>query len=92
MENSIVTGEEKKKTRGQKRRERRKQLKEKLKQTQSDDTITVELEEMTAQEVVSTDAETSDEVFEEDLVFDENNPTMRLSVRSRRLVLRMRGW
>ena len=42
---------------------------------------------MTAQEDVSTDAETCEEVFDEDLDFDESNPVRRLRVRSRRLIL-----
>ena len=66
MENPIVSSVENKKSQGQKRRERRKRLKEKVKQAQSDDTVTVEVQEVTAQEVVSTEAETNDEVFEED--------------------------
>ena len=92
IENPIVAGVENKKTQGQKRRERRKRLKEKVKQAQSDDTVTVEVQEVTAQEVVSTEAETSDEVFEEDLEVGENNPTRRLRVRSRRLVLSIGAW
>ena len=87
MENPIVAGVENKKSQGQKRRERRKRLKKKVKQAQSDDTVTVEVQEVTAQEVVSTEAETSDEVFEEDLELCENNPTRRLRVRSIRLLL-----
>ena len=48
------------------------------KQKQSEDNGKVLAQEVTTQEVVSTDAETSEEVFEEDLVTDESNPRPRL--------------
>ena len=90
MENSIVVGGEKKKSQGQKRRERRKRMKEKLKATSEDnDTVleTAEDQKVTTQEVVSNDAQASEEVFEEDLETDSIDPRTRLRVRSRRLVL-----
>ena len=66
-------------------------MKEKLEARQSEvkETVleTVKDQEVTTPEVVSNDAEASEEVFEEDLVTDELNPRTRLRLRSRRLVL-----
>ena len=86
MENPVEAGGEKKKSNGQKRRERRKRMNKKLKAT-SEEKETVKDQEVTTREVVSNDAEASEEVFEEDLETDELNPRTRLRVRSRRLVL-----
>ena len=93
MENAIVAGGEKKKSQGQKRRERRKRMKEKLKSRKNVDEEMAKDQEVTTQEVLTTDAEASEEVFEEDLVSDEINPRSRLRVRvrSRRIGLRVGG-
>ena len=72
--------------RGWWRKEEIKRSKEKLKAT-SEEKETVKDQEVTTREVVSNDAEASEEVFEEDLETDELNPRTRLRVRSRRLVL-----
>ena len=88
MENSIVTCGEKKKSKGQNRTERRKIIKEKEKQVQKkgeeNKTINASfmVQEVTTKEVVSIDAGTSEEVFEEDLVTDEPNPRPRLRVKN----------
>ena len=90
MENPVVAGGEKMKSQGQKRRERRKRRKEKLKSGENEDNEVAKYQEVTTQEV-TTDAEASEDVFEEDLVIDEINPRSRLRIRSRKVMLSVSG-
>ena len=86
-----MAGLEKKKSQGQKRRDRRKRMKAKLK----DNEEIAKVQEVTIQEDVSTDAEVIEDVFDKDLETDQHeiNPRTRLRVRSTKLVVcwRRRG-